>query len=46
MKLKVLHVKDKSAFEEGSVEWKRVHYQEQMALLPPQDSPDVSKNYI
>ena len=42
MKLKILHVKDKTQFEEGSVEWKRLDCEERLKALPPKDSPEVS----
>ena len=46
MKLKILHVKDKTKFEEWSDEcnlllWKRLDYEEKLKALPPKDSPKV-----
>jgi len=42
MKLKVLDSKDKSVFEKGSFEYKRLECEEKIAELPPKDSPEVN----
>ena len=41
-KLRMLQLKDKSQFEDGSVEWKLLDVEEMLHSLPQKDSPEVT----